>query len=147
MNKFFTGKEIKERSKAKSFRDICIRFRQRSVSIEYQERESGAYVSEYATDYDNGRPYRIRYSPRNDWFLMYACQPDHEWQFFVNALKPTDEIVFYERENGNQYTKEAGFAVLQLIARITSRKRSGQLSAVYETVLDTRINKIENLDR
>ena len=38
-------------------------------------------------------------------------------------------------------------ANLQLVARVTRRKRSGQLSAVFETVLDTRINKIENLDR
>lgn len=146
MEKYFTGKELKEKSKAKTFRDICIRFRQRSVSIEFQEKENGAYVSEYVTDYDNKRPHNMRYSNRNDWVLLYANQIDHEWQFFVNALKPADEIVFYERENGNQYTKESKFAVLQLMARITSRKRNGQLSAIHETVLDTRITKIENLD-
>ena len=146
MKKYFTGKEIKERSKAKSFRDICIRFRQRSVSIEFQEKENGAYVSEYVTDFENRRPHNMRYSSRNDWVLMYASSSDHEWQFFANALKPTDEVIFYERENGNQYTKESGFAVLQLMARITSRKRNGQLSAIRETVLDTRINKVENLD-
>jgi hypothetical protein len=51
--------------------------------------------------------------------LFFANEYSHEWNFFVQALKPTDQVTFFTRENGTQTTRARGIRVRELVASIT----------------------------
>ena len=73
-----------------------------------------------------------------DWVYSFANQPNTNWQFFINALKPTDTVTFYVRNNSNQFVEEANMITEELRVRINSHKRDGTLSSKREFTLVSR---------
>lgn len=141
MNKHFLGSDIKTLCKHKGSYSIIVRFRGEYQTLELCGKTMNVSIEAFPGISLSRSHYSVPLDALDDWVYLYANQHDTSWQFFVNSLKPNDEVIFFERENGTPQTKDDGYKVYELRVRITRRKKNGDLSAIFETTLKTSIRK------
>ena len=136
-----TGKQIKAVSKGHT--GIMIRFKgQYGITLEGHTRPMGG-GADLTTTMDDRSP--------TDWdgcYLgMYAMAYDSTWHFFQQSLRPTDEVHFVVRNNGSQFTEEAGMIVEEIRAVINRPSKSGGRQRQFQMTLSSSTMGADNCTR
>jgi len=138
MNTYFTGRQIKTLSKLKDLTAVVFRLRSNMQQIDFSQGE----MIQTSIECNPGFSTAVTGDHcSNDWVEMFPKHNDTSWQFFVAALKPADQVIFYERNNGNQFEEEAGLQHIELRGRVTGHKKDGTLSYIREITIKCRVIK------
>jgi len=73
---------------------------------------------------------------------MFANHYDTSWQFFVNALKNSDQVSFSVRDNSNQFVQEMGMITEEVRGKIA--RKVGDRTKHLETTLQSHTVKEGN---
>lgn len=133
MKNHFTGKEIKDLSKAKNFDTLVFRINGNYQQLDFIYRSGIGAPDELKSIIEIKTEINL---DQHCFVYLFAGQKDTTWQFFVEALKPKDRVMFFSRSNLSSKLEEHGIKTFELRANVRRYKSDETtLLKVLETTI------------